>query len=266
MTLTERQVMAALKARHPAPAWAFLEQVRNSTGVADVTRTADAVALSLYPSRGLELHVFEVKVSRGDWLREMKEPAKAEEIGRFADRLWLVVGDAAIVKPEELPPTWGLLVPRGPGLHAKVVAPKLEPEAVSRRFLAALLRNVHGYYTSAAVLDERAQESTAAAIEAARQRWEMNSTATHGGLKRRVAELEESINAFQAASGLSIERWTAGQVGEVVKLVLALGADRIVKRLEYMHQELKHLADTFGTTLGNVQTQTGNDSRKDGTA
>lgn len=265
MTLTERQVMAALKTRHPAPAWAFLEQVRNSTGVATVTRTADAMAMSLYPSRGLELHGFEVKVSRGDWLREMKEPSKAEELCRFVDRWWLVVGDASIVRPDELPSTWGLLVPRGSGLHAKVVAPKLEPQPMSRRFLAALLRNVHGYYTTPAVLEGMAQARVEEAVADARRRWDLESSTSGNGLRRRVTELEESISAFQAASGLSIERWTAGQMGEVVKLVLAVGADQVVRRLEYMHQELNNLAEKFGTTLSSVQ-KTGDDSRKDGKA
>jgi hypothetical protein len=58
-----------LAARYCAPAWAIFYEVANATG-ANGSRYADAVAMSLYPSRGLELHGFEVKKSRWDWVRE----------------------------------------------------------------------------------------------------------------------------------------------------------------------------------------------------
>ena len=51
---SEAAVIAALRARHPSEAWAFLSHVRNGTGYARRTaRTADALAFSLWPSRGL---------------------------------------------------------------------------------------------------------------------------------------------------------------------------------------------------------------------
>ena len=49
---------------------------------------------------------------RSDWLRELRDPAKAEEFRRYCDRWWLVVSDCAIVKPGELPTGWGLLARR----------------------------------------------------------------------------------------------------------------------------------------------------------
>lgn len=76
-------VFELLRRRYPAPAWAFLEEVRNQTGYARTIRTADALAMSLYPSRGLHLHGFEVKVSRADWFRELNDPKKAEEIAAY---------------------------------------------------------------------------------------------------------------------------------------------------------------------------------------
>ena len=137
----EAAVIAALKERFCAPAWALIPHVRNGTGYQRTTpRTADAIAMSLWPSRGLELHGFEVKVSRADWVKELENPAKAESICRFCDRWWLTVGDAEIVWAGELPPTWGLLVPKGDKLVAKVEAPKLEAMPGDRLFLAALLR------------------------------------------------------------------------------------------------------------------------------
>lgn len=145
--LTEPQILAALRARFAAPEWAFLEQVRSRTGYQGAVRTADALAMSLWPGRGLELHGIEVKVSRADWKREKEEPAKAEEIQRHCDRWWLAIGDETIVQPGELPPTWGLLAPdpspRAAGaLRIVTTAPKLEAGPMPRAFLAAILRNV----------------------------------------------------------------------------------------------------------------------------
>ena len=64
---TESDLTDALKARFCLPAWAFFPAVRNAAGF-DANRTADGIAMSLWPSRGLEVYGFEIKVSRGDWL------------------------------------------------------------------------------------------------------------------------------------------------------------------------------------------------------
>ena len=139
---TSEDMIALLRARYAAPEYAFLPQVRSRTGYGGPIRTADAMAMSLYPSRGLLLHGFEVKVSRSDWLRELKEPDKAEEMARHCDRWWIVVNDERVVAPGELPPTWGLLVPRRAALTVKVDAPPLEAAPMTRAFMAALMRNV----------------------------------------------------------------------------------------------------------------------------
>ena len=39
-------------------------------GFAGGGRYADAIAMNLWPSRGLAVHGFEIKISRGDWQRE----------------------------------------------------------------------------------------------------------------------------------------------------------------------------------------------------
>ena len=57
--------------------YAFLRQVRNAAGF-DAKRTFDAVVVGLWPSRGHDIHVIEVKVSRSDWQREL---AKIKALG-----------------------------------------------------------------------------------------------------------------------------------------------------------------------------------------
>ena len=95
-----------LRKRYPSQAWALMWEVGDATG-ARHSRWADALAMSLWPTHGLRLHGFEIKVSRGDWLRELKDPSKAEAIAQYCDHWWLVTADDSIAKKEELPPNWG---------------------------------------------------------------------------------------------------------------------------------------------------------------
>jgi hypothetical protein len=50
----------------------------------------------------------EVKISRGDWLREIKAPTKARLALAVSNFMW-VAAPAGVVKSEELPAHWGLL-------------------------------------------------------------------------------------------------------------------------------------------------------------
>lgn len=144
--MTAVDMRAALRHRFRAPRWGLLFEVRSRTGFAGEwygnVRSADEIAMGVEPSC-LELHGIEVKRSRGDWLRELRDPAKAAEVMRYCDRWWLATSSAEIVRPEELPPGWGLLVVRGDGkLVQRVAAPKLEAEPVTREFLAAMFRKL----------------------------------------------------------------------------------------------------------------------------
>jgi hypothetical protein len=143
--MRERDVLDLLHLRYSqtygnGPRYVCAEHVKSSAGF-DATRCADMIVQDLWPSRGLELHGYEVKVSRSDWLTELKHPEKAEEFRRYVHRWWLVVPDAAIVRPGELPRGWGLLAARPDGgLRPYVSAPPLRPEPMPPTLIAALLR------------------------------------------------------------------------------------------------------------------------------
>ncbi len=132
-------VKAALRARFLPPEWSLFFEVGDQTGTAQ-SRWADAVAMNMYPSRGLEIHGFEVKVSRSDWLRELKDPSKSAAVQRYCDRWWVVCPDG-IIKPGELPATWGHYQANpNRTIRQVVAAPKLEAEPVTKSFMAALMR------------------------------------------------------------------------------------------------------------------------------
>jgi len=142
---TSADVIKALRKRYDANGWLLFEQVSNGTG-GRASNWADAVAMSVWPSRGLEIHGFEVKVHRNDVLRELKRPDKAESVARYCDYWWMAVNSADLAKPEELPPAWGLLVPKAGKIHVAKPAHKLECKSVDRDFVAAMLRRAHECY------------------------------------------------------------------------------------------------------------------------
>ena len=80
--------------------WVFLTQVRSSTGSAN--RVADAMAFNMYGSTGYEVLGFEIKVSRSDFLAELKDMSKSDELMSYCDKWYLVVPDAEIVKEVRL--------------------------------------------------------------------------------------------------------------------------------------------------------------------
>ena len=95
--ISAASVKASLRDRYAAPEWAILFEVADRTGTG-ASRRVDAVAMNFYPSRGLEVHGFEIKVSRSDWRRELVDPAKAEANFGACDRRWLVAPPGVVTR------------------------------------------------------------------------------------------------------------------------------------------------------------------------
>jgi hypothetical protein len=148
---TERKMLDLIHKRFSAvnpgngPRYIVAEHVRNQAGFGgyygnDPLRTADALVVDLWPSSGNALHGIEVKVSRSDWLTELKDPEKAEAFRPYCDYWWLAVPDADIVR-DDLPHGWGLLTVTKTGtLRQRVPAPKLQRQDMPFGMTAALLR------------------------------------------------------------------------------------------------------------------------------
>ncbi len=134
------EIKAALASHYTLPKWSILFEVPDSTGHAG-SRRADAVALNLYPSEGLERRAIEIKVSRGDLNSELKDPDKAHAIARFCNSFYLAT-PKGLTKGAAIPPAWGVLEvsPSGGVRIAKKAQYNETPEPPSAGFLAALLR------------------------------------------------------------------------------------------------------------------------------
>ena len=199
--------------------WALLENVKDATGH-DGQRYADAMAFGLYPSRGMEIIGFELKISRSDWLRELKAPDKAEAVCRYCDKWYVVVGEKEIVKEGELPPTWGLMAPSGSGLRvSREALTPLSPIPIDRGLLASIVRSVCKGYVLASKVTEEIENRTKSHIEA--RTWQLNCN--YKDEKDEKEKLIAQINEFAQKTGIDIRTDSFDSslyaIGEAVKAI-----------------------------------------------
>ncbi len=244
---TEHDLCLMLAKRYSAPAWAFFRGVRNSTGHTRTPRTADALAIGLYPSRGLSVHGFEVKSQRADWHRELAKPTKSEAVQQYCDYWWVVAADKTIVDVAagELPKTWGLLVPRKGGVLVTVVdAPQLEPKPLDRRFIAAICRRAHedsrpDQETLHAMREEIREEISEKRQGRCGHEYELDS------LKSQLARAQADLKTYRDAereAGFAISEWNLKGRVQTVQLMANGG----IKHLRDKVEHVQRLADEVG--------------------
>ncbi len=241
---TERAVYGALRNTYGAPKWAVLPGVANGTG-SHKSRTIDALFMSLYPSRGLQLHGVEIKVSRGDFTRELANPSKQEAHFKYLDHFWLAVGDEAIVREGELPETWGLLVPAGTKLKIKKPAPALSPESMPRAMLAAILRRADEAVGSAELRATIKAEVEASLGEELQRLREQARRQLLGGSMSKHADL---MARFCERADVRFDTWNGEAIDKAADVVKAIGIGSYKNVLVSMREraeDTKALAKTW---------------------
>jgi hypothetical protein len=216
MSITSTDIQKALAKKYCRPEWCIFFEVANQSG-AYVRRYADAVAMSIWPSRGYAIHGFEIKVSRSDFNSEMKKPEKADGVGRYCDYWWLVT-PPGMVEDHELPPTWGLMVLQKNGLRIKKQAPKQDVVNIDRGFSAALLRRSIDLQQNhiKAQIEKELPEITARAEQQAAQK--------NKRVRERAEENNKWIENFEIVLGQSFYTWEAPEdVANRLKLAKSLG-------------------------------------------
>jgi len=240
-------ICAALRDRYPAPEWILAFEVANGTG-STARRSADAVAMNCYPSKGCELLGFEIKISRGDWLRELKASTKAVPVGKFCDR-WYVVAPDGVVKREELPRGWGLITAMEKALRVVVQPPANEQvQDVNRSFMAAMLRRAGGPQEAAI----RSIELRAEERGAARERSRIRDNDLGAAWENKFLDLRRKVEEFEKASGLHIQfGWDLANHGEACRDLRDV--NETPKRLRDWSAQLKVLQAKIESVLGVIE-------------
>lgn len=238
---TAAEIKLALRRVYAQPEWALLFEVGDATG-ARHKRFADALAMSLWPSRGLTLTGMEIKVSRSDWKKERDAPEKAETIAAFCDYWQLVTGPKVVLDLAEIPPAWGWLELVGDRFVTRKLPEKTDALPISRTFLAALLRRAHK--ADDAIIEaevKRRREVDDASFNDRVELAAARRAGEHAGLAKQVADFEE-------ASGLKISgsQWqepSARDLGRAAKMVAATGIDQSYGGLHNIAQDLRRMSD-----------------------
>lgn len=209
---------ALIEKRHNDPSWCILQEVADGTGY-KTKRHADAIAIGIWPSRGYEIHGYEVKRSRGDVQKELNEPAKADAVGDYCDFWWLVVSDLKIIDGIVVPEQWGILYPKSQVLRVHRKAPRRKTKPITRAFNAAIVRRVFAEYVPRWQLAELERKT----IADAEARVAMQSKYAIDNSVREVEDLKKRITAFEKVSGVELgelSSWAMGDIAEAVKVVV----------------------------------------------
>lgn len=248
------------------PAYYVLTEVRNGTGYGRSEGYADVLAMSVWPSRGIELIGAELKVSRSDWLRELKDPAKAENFVKYCHRWYLIAGPD-VAQEHEIPTAWGWMVAGPKGLKTLKGAPALEPVPPDPRFLASIFRNI-GAKAQGMVAES---EVDAIALKKANEMRDRDSQCydteykAHQQTRHAFEQLRANVNAFSNLTGIHLETWHTDEAAQRIQghwvstaklIAAAMGNDRnwIVRKLTDTEASLTSAATTIKQALEQYQT------------
>lgn len=222
--LRANEVESAVGAMYRKNGNIVLSQVRNGTGYARSVRTADMLAISTWPSRGLFAEGIEIKVSRSDLQSELANPAKADDIARFCLYWWLAT-PKGLADTLNVPANWGLIevdavARKNDGTYTlkTSVAQKatiLEPQPMDTLFVCAVLRSFAETYVLKSEVQGRIDEAVKKGVE--------QRISDRGS---RLSEMEAAIATFKERSGIDLMsehgriNWNVPEIADAVKLIL----------------------------------------------
>lgn len=249
LKMKSSDVRAAMSKKWAAPEYAVMWEVGQGTGAAS-GRYADAIIMSLWPSRGLELHGVEIKVSRSDWKREAADPTKAEAIAKYCDRWYIHTPKGLIQDLSEVPPAWGVREYDGARWFTVREAEKTEAAPMDRAFLAALLRRADGIMR--AMIEDAIRSARQKEVEEYQARRDRFKEEVDRAAKRRTDELSgmaEQFSAFEAAFGEGLlSRWgDLKPLGAAARMLSDLAKNQSWTEWQTIEKRLRDAADAMAS-------------------
>lgn len=181
-------------------------EVANGTG-GSASRRADAISMEFWPSNGCEIVGYEFKVSRSDWLNELKQPEKSQAISQYCDR-WYLVAPKGVLGIDELPSTWGYMQVSETRLIKKITAPKKNPIALDKLFMASLLRkNIEKYSDEKLLISKISM-----ARKEIKEREESRNKNIIARLENQLRDKQKIITDFKNITGLTLDNWKKDRV------------------------------------------------------
>jgi len=246
----------------PRSEYIHLSEVQDGTGYAR-SGAADGVIIPIWPSRGHCMIGIEIKVSRGDWLKELKQPRKADAFFKKCYQWYLVtMGKDNIAQPEEIPQPWGHIhISDEEKVRTKKKAPGNAAAKPLDNFVVSMLRNVQG--NIAKQVDAAKQEAINKFYRERQQEIEKD-TAELMRLKHLESQLGKSFqerNDFvnRVLDELNLNRYYSG-IGQqaqedrhIEKLKQAMQACSLLESLDALQGRLNHLKSSISSFEQSIQ-------------
>lgn len=175
VTPTAKMMLDLLRRHHikpsdELPGGVFLTEVP----APHASRRADALYIGFTGSRGHHINVFEIKVTRADWLSELADPTKAEAWWNHCHN-FIIVCPRGVVKMGELPEGWGLWHPGKSKIRMDVeVKPTLHEPKITMGLLLEVAKKLDLYRAASERevrrdIERRASEMANRALEEERK-------------------------------------------------------------------------------------------------
>ena len=142
--MTAKEIKAILVKRHSSLLrWICVTELPTTTGIYAPLRIIDVFALALIPSMNYERIAYEIKVSRADWLSELRHPKKRARAVALCNRFFFVLVHG-IYKKGDLPKDPCGILEITPERQIKLIRRakrrKIKPMPID--FMAALARRI----------------------------------------------------------------------------------------------------------------------------
>lgn len=235
-----------LRAKYPRDRYALFFDVPDAVSLRQ-QRRIDALAFGIWQSVGREIQGFELKISRSDWLRELKQVDKADPFIALCDRFWLVTADSKIAKLDEVPACWGWMTATASGLRVQRPASKLPGvgNAIPRDFLIGVLRKLQDNLLNSADVRTAIEER----IKTATDRFDERVQSRTVRLQQQFEALQAKVTKFKEESGIDLDDWRMGDIGRIVKQLKQLGYG---DGLDHVPELLQRQENVLRSTLERV--------------
>jgi hypothetical protein len=137
--INSKTILESLRNIHPESEWLFAGEV-GLLGFQNQQRI-DAFAVALWPSKKAIRHSYEIKVSRQDFLNEIKNPQKRQFALDNSEQFWFAIADG-IADKSEIPDEAGLLIYKNDKLISVKNAPKRKVPPITTDMLLSIAKRM----------------------------------------------------------------------------------------------------------------------------
>jgi hypothetical protein len=143
--MTTNDIINLLKVQYRHPEWEHIIELRCGTSFgASNEKRIDFWVINCYESKGRTKLAYEIKVSRGDFLQELKDRYKRRRAFLFSNYFYFIMPED-IYKDDDIPFDCGLKLVKPNGrIITKIGAPYHETCFPTWSFVASIMRTLRG--------------------------------------------------------------------------------------------------------------------------